>query len=260
MTTDELRVEYERLQEEGTRLAGGLTDLAQRATVYHGVYRESGGNHVFPLIAAHGALWAGGWFKFGFRLAHGLAWQNPLNVAKRQWKMEALGKFADAFREINRRVCVDTHANFHFTRLHGTEPDAAVILPATLLEAVNRVHVANSCDCPLTDAHKREIFQAHFLYEQEHIVGPIIERAAEQFDWPLLKLIAMRPVVSFAYLPRGLWFRNFASRDERIANGLKAFDMAAQVGWPRVESALREYGLLPERFFQTSLLFRPAAA
>ncbi len=260
MATDELQTEYERLREEGTRLAGGLTDLAQRATVYHSVYRESGGNHVFPLSAAHGALWAGGWFKFEFRLARGLTWQNPLDSGKRRRKMEALGEFADAFREINRRVCVDTYANFHFTRLHGNKSGASAVLPATLLEAVNRVHLANAGDCPLTDAQKREIFQAHFLYEQEHIVGPTIERAVAHFDWPLLKLIAMRPAVSFAYLPRPLWFRNFADRDERVANGLKAFDMAAQAGWPQVESALREYGLLPEQFFQTSLLFRPAAA
>ena len=260
MSTDELQAEYERLREDGTRLAGGLTDLAQRATVYHSVYRESGGSHVFPLIAAHGALWAGGWFRFGFRLAGGLAWQHAGSAAKRRHKMEALGEFADAFREINRRVCVDTYANFHFASQFGTEPEASTILPAPLLQAVNRVHTARICDCPLTDAQKRDIFQAHFLYEQEHIVGPIIERAAEQFDWPLLKVIAMRPVVSFAYLPRPMWFRNFASRDERIANGLKAFDAAAQAGWPRVETSLRKYGMLPERFFQTRLLCQPAAA
>jgi hypothetical protein len=53
---DELAREYEALTREGTRLAGGLCDLAQRATVYHHLFRASGGNHAFPLIAAHGAL------------------------------------------------------------------------------------------------------------------------------------------------------------------------------------------------------------
>lgn len=260
MTTVELRAEYERLRDEGTRLAGGLTDLVQRATVYHSIYRESGGNHVFPLIAAHGALWAGGWFRFGFRLARGLAWQSPFHAEQRRQRMEALGEFANCFREINRRVCVDTYANFHFTRQHGHEPGAAAILPQSLLHAVNQAHASQECGIPMSDPEKRDVFEAHFLYEQEHIVGPTIERAVAEFDWPLLKAIALRPVVAFAYLPRPLWFRNFASRDERIRNGLKAFDQAALVGWDHVESALRRYNVLPERFFQTSLLRRPAAA
>lgn len=55
-------------QAEAKVLAGGLTDLAQRAMVYHHLYRVSNGNHVFPLIAAHGALWAGGYFRYGLRL------------------------------------------------------------------------------------------------------------------------------------------------------------------------------------------------
>lgn len=260
MTTDELRAEYERLREEGTRLAGGLTDLAQRATVYHSIYRESGGNHVFPLIAAHGALWAGGWFRFGMRLAVGLAWQHPLSSQKRRQKVQALSDFADEFREINRRVCVDTYANFHFTREFGHEPGAAEILPEALLVAGNRVHAAHMTGCPLTDAEQRDVFEAHFFYEQEHIVGPTIERAVGEFDWPLLKLVAMRPRVAFAYLPRPLWFRNFASRDERVRNGLKAFDAGAALGWSHVETALQDYDMLPQQFFETSLLGCPVAA
>ena len=67
--------EFAALTREAERLAGGLRDLAQRATVYHHLFRASGGNHIFPLIAAHGALWAGGYFRFGQRLATALAWQ-----------------------------------------------------------------------------------------------------------------------------------------------------------------------------------------
>ena len=53
----ELRAEYERFLHEGTRLAGGLTDLAQRAAVYHHVFFDSNRNHVFPLIAYLGHTW-----------------------------------------------------------------------------------------------------------------------------------------------------------------------------------------------------------
>ena len=51
ITPAELHAAYNDLRTEATRLAGGLTDLAQRATVYHHVYQDSGGNHLFPLPA-----------------------------------------------------------------------------------------------------------------------------------------------------------------------------------------------------------------
>ena len=56
-----LEAYYDSLRSEAERLAGGLNDLAQRATVYHHLYEHSGGNHIFPLIAAHGAMWARGY-------------------------------------------------------------------------------------------------------------------------------------------------------------------------------------------------------
>ena len=68
MTRESLQSHYDRLQREATLLAGGLTDLSQRAAVYRHLFLASGGNHAFPLIAAHGALWAGGYFRFGMRL------------------------------------------------------------------------------------------------------------------------------------------------------------------------------------------------
>ena len=69
MDAIELHQHYDRLTAEGVRLAGQLADVPQRATVYHHLFFESGRNHVFPLIAAHGALWARGYFAFGMRLA-----------------------------------------------------------------------------------------------------------------------------------------------------------------------------------------------
>jgi hypothetical protein len=65
----------------------------------------------------------------------------------------------------------------------------------------------------------------------------------------LLKSIALRPYVRFAYLPRGMWFRNFSDQSERIERGLHAFDIAAQTGWQNVEAALSNYRILPAAFF-----------
>lgn len=242
---------YRDLHAEGTRLAGGLTDLSQRATVYHHVFRDSGGNHVFPLIAAHGALWARGWFRFGFRLAKVLSAQFALQPERRRECWNELEAFANTLRDVNRRVCVDTYANYHFTARYGDHSDAVRFVEPELLEALNRVHAARRAEVELSDADKREVFRAHFLHEQEHVVGPSVITAAQGLHWPLVRAVAMKPVIGFAFLPRGqrLWFRNFADRDERISNGLKAFEVAAEAGWRNVERALKAYGILPDAFF-----------
>lgn len=249
ITLDELRTTFEDLQKEGLRLAGGLNDLSQRATVYHHIFKDSGGNHIFPLIAAHGALWARSWFSFGMKLGKVLSWQYALNAETRRSKLAKLEEFANVFRDINRRVCVDVYANFHFTKRYGKHPDASKIVPADLLEALNRVHAANDSGTELTDDERREVFTAHFLSEQQHIVGPSIEKGIAEFDWPLLRMIALRPLIRFAYFRRTFLFRNFANREERIEKGLLAFNTAAEIGWENVEQDLRKYDVLPEQFF-----------
>lgn len=237
MTIESLRLEYERILQDATRLVGGLPDLQQRAAVYRHLFLASGRNHCFPLIAAHGALWSGGYFRFGMGLGRGLAWlslQTP-----REELMRRLEEFADVFRDINRRVCIDTYASFHFSRVFGSEPLAERFIDRERLANLNRIHAAVEAGVELPDAARRQIFESHFLNEQEHVVGPTLARAVEAFDWPLLKSIALRPLVRFAYFPgrSGMWFRNFASREERIAKGLRAFDVGAEVGWLRVEGA-----------------------
>jgi hypothetical protein len=236
---------------EGEQLAGGLTDLAQRASVYRHIFRESGGNHVFPLIAAHGALWARGYFRWALALGQKLSWQYAYDSALRQRQLDSLDTFANAFRDVNRRVCADTYANFHFTAEHGEEPAAAELVPPELLRALNNMHAAQRAGRTLTTADKHEIFTAHFLYEQQYVVGPSLEGAVAAFAWPAAKFIALRPIIHFAYFPPGtsFWFRNFANRDERIARGQQAFRVAAEVGFARVEAALRRYDMLPEAFF-----------
>jgi len=238
------------LHKEARVLAGGLTDLAQRAIVYHSIYRESGGNHVFPLIAAHGALWAGGYFRYGLRLGSLLSWQYGWSGQVRRQKLKQLDDFADALRDINRRVCIDTYVNFHFTRRFGDHPDASNYVPPGLLRALNTVHAACSRRKPLTDEQRQKIFEAHFLHEQETVVSDTLRTASAALNWPVAKLFALRPQVKFAYLPDGeaIRFNNFADKGQRIENGMLAFELAASAGWQSVEQSLAKYGVLPRSF------------
>lgn len=254
MNTHELRTEYDRLANDGLRLAGRLADVPQRAAVYHHVFFDSGRNHVFPLIAAHGALWARGYFAFGLRLAECLSWQYGLEPAVRHQQLEYVAAFADTLRDINRRVCADTYASYHFTALFGNHPAAADIVAPTLLDSLLRVHAARKAGRELSDDEKFIVFNAHFLNEQEHVVGPTIASAVADLRWPLVRLIALRPVIRFAYFRRGdrLWFSDFSDREQRIANGMRAFELAAHAGWQTAAAALRDYAVLPDAFFADS--------
>jgi hypothetical protein len=239
------------LQREATQLAGGLTDAVQRAAVYRHMYRVSGGNHVFPLIAAHGALWSRRYLLAARRLAVALSWQYALNPALRRLQLERLSRFENVLRDINRRVCIDTYVNLHFTARCGVEKEAERFVPEPLLEAMARVHRARRSDKSLSDAEKRLIFEVHFYNEQQHVVGPAINAAVAEFDWPLVRAIALRPPIRFAYF-RGaqcLLFRNFADSAERIAQGLRAFQFAAEAGWQHVEGSLARYAALPAEAF-----------
>jgi len=252
MTSQEtLHACYERHRNEATKLAGRLTDLAQRAAVYHHIYEASGGNHVFPLIAAHGALWAGGYFRFGMKLGCWLSLPSAFKPTRRRERLDGLAAFADEFREINRSVCIDTYATFHFTAEHGAHPDAASLVPIAKLDVLNRMHHTRRRGLQLSSAEKLAAFAAFFRSEQATVVGPRVAEALAAFDWPLMKFLALKPLIRFAYFPAGerLWFRDFSDADERIANGLRAFGIAERVGLATVERRLRDYGILPSQFW-----------
>ena len=246
----ELQTRFDYWRREGERLAGGLRDVAQRAVVYRQVFRDSGGNHAFPLIAAHGACWSRGHFATGDRIGWWLSWPYAFR-GRRSRKLTALARFADVFRDINRRVCADTYATFHFAREHWDDPSAVGLVPAVLWQALQKLHAARRAGAAFSDAEKLDLFRSHFLYEQEHVVGPALLAAVNAFDWPLLSRIALCPSIRFAYFARGrkMTFRDFSRAEERIANGLRAFEWAAAAGWDAVEERLRDYGVMPAEAF-----------
>jgi hypothetical protein len=253
----ELQNYLRRLHRDAQLLAGGLSDVAQRATTYHHLFEDSGGNHVFPLIAAHGALWSQRYFAFGMKLARALSWQYPFSAARRTTQIAAVARFADAFREINRRVCVECYVMYHFTARWGDHPEVGRFVAPPLLNSLAEVHAARRAGHELRVDAKRRIFAAQFLDEQQRIVGPAIDSAQAEFGWPLMRYLALRPTIRFAYFPprQTLRFHRFDDIDERIDNGFRAFDAAAATGWRQTEAALGRYGVLPAGFFASSAAF-----
>ncbi|UUY08293.1 hypothetical protein LRS11_21275 [Pseudomonas sp. J452] len=246
--------DYQLIHREATLLAGGLSDLAQRAAVYHHLYEDSGGRNVFPLIAAHGALWGAGYFALGMQVGALLSAQYLLQPTVRRDKLRQLQAFADAFRDINRRVCIEAYCAYHFSKRHGHTPGVEDYIQPGLLAALNRCHRAQARHEPLPRPARRELFEAFFLWEQACIVGPAVEQALAALDWPLIRQVALRPRIEFAYFAssRQMKFADFASTHERIEKGLRAYELAERAGLNEVEGALQRYGILPRAFFRDS--------
>src|SRR6202795_46520 len=111
MDTGDLKLRYDAIRAEATRLAGELLDIARRVVVLYNLYLDSGRNHAFSQIAAHGALWAHGYFEVGGRLGRFVARRYFYNSTERAYQLGLLQQFATDFRTVNRQVCIDTVTN-----------------------------------------------------------------------------------------------------------------------------------------------------
>lgn len=241
---------YEQFRAKGYALAGGICDFEQRACVYRHLYDDSGGRNVFPLIAAHGALWAAEYFAAGMRAARLCALPCLLIPGLRDRRIRALEHFADQFRDINRRVCAESYAIYHYTWEHGAGPAIRARIGHALADAICACHASRRSGTPFSASMREQLFEAFFRWEQQHIVAPSVARAFADFDWPLIRFLARRPRIAFAYFGPGhqLRFKDFASEQERIVRGLQAYRRAEQVGLDQVERSFRLYPALSASF------------
>ena len=251
MNFDQLESLYSRQKELASQAAGDLTDIPRRAVLLNEIYLDSGENHTFSQIAAHGALWAYRFFEVGGRLGRIIAWRYFYNSRERAFRLGLLNQFAEGFREVNRLVFIDTFTNYYFTREYGREAGADQLIQPSLLEALNRVHQARQTSESLSAAQKKEVFEQSFFWEQELTVAPGVQKTVAQFECPIMVALCTKPFVRFAFFPalNYILFRNFADKAERIDKGMRAYDMAARRGWVRVVNSLRDYRLLPGDFF-----------
>lgn len=231
---------YEMLRSEGYALAGGVGDLQQRIRLYHRIYLESGKRHVFALIAAHGSLWATGYFKLGNLGARIASLPSLCIRGRRKQKLDAVAVFADRFRSINRQVCAESYAIFHYTRQYGANDVILPVIGAAFTALLVECHASCTAGTEYPRHKREQLFDAFLAWEQDHIVAPNVAEAFADFDWPLIAWLARRPVIQFAYFGkhRRLRFRDFSCQDERMSAGMQACRIAEDVGLDFVEAAL----------------------
>lgn len=238
-----LRQAYDTIKTEARKLAGQPSDILQRVRVHHSIYVDSKGNHAFPLVALHGALWGYDFFEVTGKLGELVSYRYFLDAEEKAHRLGMLNGFAEGFKAVNREVFVDTYTNYHFTKAHGRETGADELVRGELLEALNEVHAANAAGATLTEERKRHVFVQALHFEQELTVAPGIARELAKFDCPILRALCMKPIVKFAYFPlwRRFYFRDFSHKEERIERAIRAFDIAAHRGWSEVEAAMNGY-------------------
>ena len=250
-----LTAAYDEIRREAVQLAGGPGDMPQRVALLHSIFEDSGGNHAFPEVALHGALWAYGFYERRGAVSRMITYRYFYDRDERARRAYMLFAFSQGFKEANRSVFIDTYTNYYFTKRHGRSPGAETIVPAQLLEALDRVHRAAGADRRLTPAERRQVFETSLLFEQEMTVGPKVKAEVAKFDCPVLTAIVLKPLVRFTYFPRRtvMVFHDFSNTDERIEKAVRSLELAEQAGWPRVSSCIRYHGILPEQFFADSI-------
>ena len=163
--------------------------------------------------------------------------------AERERRLAMLNEFAVSFQKTNRQVFIDTYTNYWFSKLHGREPGADRYIPRVLLQGLNAAHDATAAGRALSARAHRDLFIQALHWEQESMVARSVEEAVGRFDCPILKALALKPVVRFEYFPRTrvFFFSDFADKTERIARAIESYDLAVQAGWERVLDSLQDY-------------------
>lgn len=238
------------IREDAAALGGDLQDMAQRAAVYHHVYLQSGKNLIFPLIAAHGALWAVWYLKAAQLAAHVFSVLDVVSPLSRAGRMAAYNRYVNSFLAINKAVMVETYVIFHATRLSGSHEILAGHMPADLIAAFLDCHEARAQGRKWSADQQKSLYERYFRWEQEMVVGPLVEVAVNEFHWNFMKWFCVRPWIWFSYfrLGRGLIFKDFTDAEERVEKGVTAFGLAERKGWDRVEMNLLRNPLYPRAF------------
>ena len=232
---------------DAERLAGGVDDLGQRSLVYHQVYRDSGAQFHFPLVASHGALWATWYLRAARMAAHLFSVCDVTCRLSRRERMRTYTAYVDAIKEINRQVMIEAYTCLYLYGVCGERACAELGLSERLAEQFRERFSADAITFARTHESDRDFYETFFRWEQQKVVGPAVDSALEAFAWPFMKALSRRPWVWFSYfrLGRALIFRDFADKEERVRKGLAAFDWAAAKGWEAIERNCRRNPFLP---------------
>lgn len=94
----ELQAAYEEIRAQAREVAGAPGDIVPRVLAHHGLYRDSLGNHAFPMVALHGALWGYDFFEVTGKLGEIVSYRYVFDAEEKVKRHAMLGRFAEGFR------------------------------------------------------------------------------------------------------------------------------------------------------------------
>ena len=94
----------------------GPGDMPQRVALLHAIFVDSGGNHAFPEVALHGALWAYGFYERRGVVSRMISYRYVYDREERARRAYMLFEFSQGFKQANRSVFIDTYTNYFFTQ------------------------------------------------------------------------------------------------------------------------------------------------
>ena len=95
---------YEKLKSEGEVLAGNLMDIRHRVAILTHIYIDSGRNHAFSQIAAHGALSGLSYFEAGGSLGRLIAYRYCYSAREKAYRLGILREFSEAFSRMMKKT------------------------------------------------------------------------------------------------------------------------------------------------------------
>lgn len=262
LATRNVAANYGVIRAHAILLAGRADDAPTRATFLHDVYTSSKGNHAFPEVALHGALWG---HRFLAQTQRATDWATEFgftNVGALERLVDAAEKFRKVLLETNRLVFIDSYTNYHFARLHGRARSAETVVPRVLLDPLTQsTEAAQGRIGPFTLRQRESLYDVALAWEQYSTVADAMSAAVRDIVAHLdvgpdivnrlLQKAFVRPVVHFEYFPAGtsFYFNNFADKAERIRYAKESYLIAERVGWPKVASSMANYGTIPQSYF-----------
>ena len=230
MSDDYRHRRYSEIRRAAEGAAGPDASLRLRARGYLDVFHASDGACRFALVAAHGALWAS-WYLVCAKLA-ALVFA-IVDPTSRLWPWHRFRQFSAyvaALKDINKLVMVETYVLVHTIREFGPGFAAEMGIPCDLADDYARAMKDNAA------VDLRDLYERHFLWEQERVVSTRLDDAFAVFTWPFMRNICERPWVWFSYFRTGksMNFRKFTDQTERVEKGLIAYDRAVAFGISRL--------------------------
>ena len=216
------------------------------------LYRQSRGNHVYPLLAAHTMRWCDGFFAVDGHLGTVLHYRYCYDERERARRLAMLHGFSEALRECHSRICIRSGTDYHRTR-HGAaapsgraaapiEPDGQT-MPLALVAALALLHAATDAGTTLSHEAKRDLFLQCWRFEMDTVVCAVVRAQADRIECSVVRALVLQPLLRLAYFPAhaSIAYRDFSDPAEHLARAARAYDLAAARGWEGVEAAMEPF-------------------